>query len=474
MTLSLLVGWGAGTLYQPVAAALSIPGWPWWGPRVRVGDREFRPNVRVKPDVALRLAVWDVDQPALRGAGGWKAVLSDAMRAFRARYPNVEAEIRILSWTEYAGAVTEALEKGEPPDVLGTPDAVYRFDARHQVPLEHYVGPRLPSDPAHALLPGALPLASQGGRLWGVPRWAEWYGWVRRAQGEGRRLWLDAGSALTWRYLAMAVTPAGEQPVWQRSRVEAAAAWLASAPLSGGPVRSGVPLRRADLSLLEPLFSGEADVVGPVSGRLLFRLGWWPYPAAAAPRPAFAAAPTDAAERERMPGPLLSASGYAVFARAGADSVRVQVAAELALHLARWTSRAIAGREGVIPLWNPAWPEATPGRRRSSGEPEAPPWWHGMHLPPGAAALLAAPAGEGQAGGDRSAPDGQGAGLAPGAPALWGARAWEEALHEERVVQEAAGRLASGQMDLADFVRRVAYPDRRNGPGPGPGNAPVR
>ena len=460
--LALLAGWRAVTSRPPAWPDLSLPGWPWWGPRVKVGEREFRPNVRVKPDVAVHLVVWDVDQPALRAVGGWEAVLREAVRAFRARYPNVEAEVRILSWTEFGRAVTEALEKGEPPDVLGTPDAIYRFDARYQVPLEHYVKSRLPSDLSQVLLPRSLQLASEGDRLWGVPRWVEWYGWVRRAGGEGRRLWLDAGSSLTWRYLAMTVTPAGEQPVWQRARVEAAAAWMASAPLAGGPVRSGVPLRRRDLSLLEPLFTGETDAVGPVNGRLLLRLGWWPYSGAAASGPASAAlAPSDDGERGRMPGPLLSASGYAVFARAEADSTRVVVAAELAMHLARWTSRAISGHEGVIPLWNPHWNEGASRSRRGAQGVEELPWWHDLRFPPGTEALLAVPAAEeGKAGRSRSRAGAPAAGPVAAGPALSGARPWEDALHEERVVREVAAKLSDGRLELADFVKEVAYPDR--------------
>lgn len=471
VTLSLLAGWGAGMLYQPVVAALSLPGWPWWGPRVRVGEREFRPNIRVKPDVAVRLVVWDVEQPALRASGGWQSVLSEAVSAFQARYPNVTVTTRILSWTEFGRAVTEAFEKGEPPDILGTPDAIYRFDARFQVPLQRYIEPRLPSDPSQALLPGALQLASQGDELWAVPRWVEWYGWVKRAQSEGSRRWLDAGSPLTWRYLAMTLTPPGDESIWQRSRLEASAAWMASARLSGGRVRSGVPLRRPDLSVLEPLYSGEADAVGPVSGRLLLRLGWWPYPEAPVPRAALVAAPFDETERERLPGPLLTASGYTVFARTEADDVRLQVAAELALHLAWWTSRAISGREGVIPLWNPAWDESAPRRRRPP-ETEEPPWWHEMSFPPGAMPLLAAPIDEGQARCSRPGADGQGGALVPAGPALWGARPWEEALHEERVVREAAAKLASGRLELTDFVKQVAHPFAQSGPGPG--SDPVR
>ncbi|WP_324669568.1 hypothetical protein [Geochorda subterranea] len=453
---ALLVGWGIGSLYDPVVSALSLPRWPWWGPRVRVGEREFRPDLRPRPDVTMDLQVWDVDQPARREAGGWPQVLAEGIEAFRARYPNATVQVRVLPWREYARTVGEALRMGQLPDVLGTPDAIYLLDARWQVPLRRYMEPRLPRVRSLAIMPGAWDLVTREEEWWGVPRWVEWHGWLKRAGAAPGRVWVDSGHPLTWRYLAMTLTPPSPEPVWQRQRLEAAAAWMAAAPLGGGRVQSGVPLHRPDLSLLEPLYSGEADAVGPVSGRLLRRLGAWPYPASATADVSLVAAPGDVEEAGRLPGPLLSASGYLVLARPGADDVRVQLAFELAWHLARWTARALAGFEGVVPVWNPQWQEPASRRQlRDAPPPDAVPWWHGLALPPGIDVLLqtpAAPEGPGASG----ASSGGGAPLAAPGPAVWGARPWQELSHELDAVREAADRLASGRAGLAVFLKEAA------------------
>ena len=462
-------GWGIGRLYEPAAAALALPGWPWWGPRVRVGDRQFRPDVRVRPDVALTLEVWDVDQPAFRAdaSGGWEAVLAQALEAFRARYPNVTAEVRVLPWSRYVEAVSEGLRLGTLPDVLGTPDGIYIIDPTWQVPLRRYLEPRLPRDPAAAVLPGVWRLTESGGEWWGVPRWVEWYGWLGRAGG-GPRVWMASGSALTWRFLAMTLTPPSAGPLWQRERLEKAAAWMASAPVSGGPVRAGVPLQRDDMSLLEPLYTGEADAAGPVSGRLLKRLGWWPYPEAPSAEAAMRPLAPAGGLGGGLPGPLLSASGYLVMARPGADDTRVQLAFELALHLARQASGAVSGREGVIPVWNPGWHEPQRRGRQREGPSEGPPWWSGARFPPGAEPLLqprhepgSRPAGAG-AGGEPGS-------LAPPGPALWGARPWPEVVHEEQVVRQAAARLGDGRASVAEFIAQASQ-----GSGAPPGRAEPR
>lgn len=450
---AVLLGGGIGMLYEPLLEALPLPRWPWWGPRVQVGEREFRPDVRVRPDVTLELQVWDVDQPALLEAGRWQQVLTEGLEAFRARYPNVTAQVRVLSWTEYPDAVTEALQMGDLPDVLGTPDAVYFLDARWQVPLRRYMEPRLPQVRSMAMMPGAWDLVSRDDEWWGVPRWVEWHGWLKRAGTAQPRVWLHSGHPLTWRYLAMTLTPPSPGPVWQRQRLEAAAAWVAAAPVSGGRAQGGIPLQRSDLSLLEPLYTGEADAVGPVSGRLLRRLGAWPYPASATPQAGLVAAPVDAEEASRLPGPLLSASGYLVLARPGADDVRVQVAFELAWHLARWTAWALSGFEAVVPVWNPQWQEP-PSRRqlRDAPPPEYVPWWHGLALPPGVDVLLQTPpVSEGSPTSSTRA-SGDAPPLLSSGPAVWGARPWEEALHEMHAVREAAARLASGRIGLGDFL----------------------
>lgn len=458
-----LFGWGGGGPPEPARAAISLPAWPWWGPRVRVGDREFRPGVRVKREVTLKLTVWDVDQPALRATGGWEAALWQGVAAFRERYPNVAVEVRVMRWSEYDRVVSEALRKGEFPDVLGTPEITYQFDPAVQVPLELYLKALLPSDPSGALLPGALALVSEGQRVWGVPRWAEWTGWVQRTGVQPRRIWLDAGNPLTWRYLSMVLKPPAPGSVWSRERLEAAAAWIASAPLPGPRTRHNAPGRRRDLSLLEPLYAGEAQLVGPISGRLAFRMGWWPSlqgTPGSSPDAALVSAGLDQASL--VPGPLISTSSYAVFARPGATSESLQVAVELALHLARWTSRAITGRDGVIPVWNPGWEEAANERRKPAEDAEATAWWRSLALPPGALEVLVPPVQP--EGGRRPRPAGR-----PGPPSptgVWGALPWHDALHEQATVALAAARLAEGRVALPDFVKQAAAPAEPPGAGP--------
>ncbi|WP_324715951.1 hypothetical protein U7230_11335 [Carboxydochorda subterranea] len=486
---------------QPVLGfSLSLPSWPWWGPRVRVGDKELRPGIRVRPGTPVRLVLWDVEQPTLKRSGGWAQVLEQGVAAFRRRYPGVEVEIRVLGWNEWDEAMTKAAQGGPLPDVLGTPDATFHFDPARHVPLElywqQYWRRQLKRSPEEAVLPGALRLASSQGHLWGIPRWMEWMGWIRRTDRDVGGISTDIGSPLTWRYLALTLpgrqagstplaTRAGEKAVappaavWQEARLQAAARWLQEAAGGRNATQDGLPRRRGDRSLLEALFDGTAGTAGPVSGRLLYRLGWWPQ-GGSGQGGTFTPAPGEddggKEGRIRLPGPLLAASSYAVLAGPQSDSPRVQLAFELAVHLARWTSQAIAGHEGVVPVWRAGGdPEqvarqAPPERAGGDEQPPPPPWWASTAFPPGTRTILTTPSPV-----ERKGQQAMGQVEPPG----MGAQEWTDRMQELQVVAERVRKLAAGEESLVEFIERTrvvpvppqALPAR---PAPGGGRAPDR
>lgn len=451
--------WGEGVRE---ALSFSLP-WPWWGPKVHVGGQQFRPGVRLRPDVVDRLVLVDVDQPAIRDAGGWRHVLEQGVEAFRQRYPGVEVEIRVVKWSDWDRIVSGPLEGDQLPDVLGTPEATYRFPTALQVPLELYWRHLVPGDPALAILPGALVYARRGDHLWGIPRWMEWWGWARR-EGEARVISVDAGNPVTWWYLALqeqapaegglggsgvrSATPSQGEPgsplelpsLWSEEAMERAVRWVTSVDAAAGKTEQGVPRSRRDRAVLEGVFEGSAQAAGPISGRLAYRFGWWPTGTASGKRPAILLAPRDPAEAARLPGPVLQASSYSVFARPGATSEHVQLAVELAVLMAQWTSRTITGRDGVVPVWRPDWtPELSheeSERQRRPEEPPPPPWWAGTTFPPATERLLT---------------DGSSAGGGTGAGAL----DFADAAFERDVVAKAARDLVNGKLSLNAFVERV-------------------
>ena len=471
LTLAPAAGPSAGT-----ALPAGIPGWPWWGPRVQVGERTFRPGVRPSPHRLVRLVVWDVVQPSEQGPRWWEEVLREGVRTVRRRYPGLEAEVRLFRWREIDGALEQALSRGEPPDVLGTTDATYLFDRGRQVPLNLYL--QHTTDPAlrAEMLPGALALASDGSTLWGIPRWVEWAGWVARRRPGVRdkpgsleaesteQLAIDLANPLTWRLLAETVpasptrAPQGQPTsTWEPERVHAAARWVQAAR------RKLVdPWRVAQEGVLEPLRRGEAWAAGPISGRLAYRLGLWPADPHQKPSGESGLEGVElagGAEAGLPPGPLLSASSFVLFVRPETDDERLRLAWELAVQLARLSSQVMAHADGVIPAWNPH-PDSSSavGLGSATGPLSSGPaspfspvsrvmvngsgaWWDSYPFPPGAAPLVT-----------RSEP-----------PALLGhpagrdgARPWSDSLHQHGPVAQAALSLARGRMSLDAFTRQVA------------------
>lgn len=443
--------------------------WP-WGPTVQVGERTFRIDVRPDPRRRVRLVVWDVAQPPGPGRFRWKAVLEEAIAYVRQTYPALEVELRVLTWQQLDAELEQALRQQTPPDVLGTPETTYVYDRRWQVPLEGYLAHALDPQVRADLLPGAAVLAEAEGRLWGLPRWVEWTGWAVRTQGGGARMAVDLANPLAWRMLALTAPASaggadgvGSSPgggsIWSAGRLGEAQSWL-----DGLRPHLVPPARVAELGPAELLLRGEAAAGGPVTGRLAYRLGAW---AGAGPRSASAASPSALAlagtlavqgAAAQLPGPLISASSYVLFAPPGADDARLRLAWEVAVALARHTARALAGTEGVIPAWNPEPPRpVTPARPVVPGRPggRTPPaggsaWWERYSFPPGAREALLG----------RASSPGAGTGQEGGLPAF-GARArgaldWSDGLHERNVVAPWALRLARGRVSLEEFVRAVS------------------
>lgn len=476
LSLSMVVGYAAGS------AALQLPGWPWWGPRVQVGERQFRVQVKVPPAAPLTLTVWDVSQPASTGPG-WEGVLHQAVQVFKERYPALTVEVRILRWSEFDEALRKALADGKPPDVVGTGRFTYRVGTAYQVPLERYLADADPASERN-VMPAALELATsvEDGHLWGIPRWVEWSGWLIRQNVQSvRAVGLDLANPATWRYLVLTLAPPGPS-LWAGPSLRAAADWL-QATAQARRLQPGGGSRGSALGLLWD--QGAVDAAGPVTGRLAWRLGVWPAPASAPPVPppgTAGQAPVMAGRGgesrwglagtfpveggANLPGPALSASSYLVFAGPEATDRRVRAAAELAIFLARWTSQEIVARDGVISAWNPLAPR-TPLEYERAAREEPPPagpatWWSQLALPPGTAEALERLAGQHTAriaaARSRSwwrrgpAPDAQRA-----AAVAWGALDWQDALHETARVVGALRRQGHGMpSDLSRLVDQLA------------------
>ena len=479
-------GCGAGTwkgaAWSPRLLSVETPGsraaaaspkvamlrWP-WGPRVQVGERTFRIDVRPDPRRPVRLVVWDVAQPPGPGRSRWKTVLEEAIASVRQVYPALEVELRVLAWQQLDAELEQALRQQTPPDVLGTPETTYVYDPRWQVPLEGYLAHALDPPARAELLPGAASLAEAEGRLWGLPRWVEWTGWAVRTQGGGARMAVDLANPLTWRMLVLtapasargvdgAGSSLGGRSIWSGERLREVQSWL-----DGLRAQLVPPARVAELGPLELLLRGEAAAGGPVTGRLAYRLGAW---AVAGPRSAGAAAPSALAlagalavqgAAAQLPGPLISASSYVLFAPPGADDARLRLAWEVAVALARHTARALAATEGVIPAWNPEPPRPVtprrpvmPGRPGGRTPPGGPAWWERYSFPPGAREALLA------GGGSAGAGTGEQRGFPAFRAGVRGALDWSDGLHERDVVAQWALRLARGRVRLEEFVRQVS------------------
>ena len=450
------VAWSVQAAGAPVK--LTMPRWP-WGPRVQVGERTFRIDARPDPRRPVRLVLWDVAQPSGPGRSTWKAVLEESITSLRQTYPALEVELRLLTWQELDIELEQALRQEAPPDVLGTPETTYVYDPRWQVPLEGYLAHALDPQVRAELLPGAASLAASGDRLWGLPRWVEWTGWAARHQGGGARLAVDLANPLLWRMLVLTAAPPADglsptrgSSIWSAGRLREAQRWLEG--LRPHLVR---PARVAELGPVELLMRGEAVAGGPVTGRLAYRLGLWADAGAGSARAeassALALAGMLAAQglAAQLPGPLISASSYVVFAPPQADDARLRLAWELAVALARHGARALAGAEGVIPAWNPQ-PQPLASRGRRSGRtPQAgePAWWEQYPFPPEAREALVA---AGDLRGGR--PQAAGGATRPRAVA-GGALDWSDGLHEQNMVARWAFQLASGRIELDEFVRRV-------------------
>lgn len=476
-----LIGTAGSVRAAASPVELALLRWP-WGPRVQVGERTFRIDVRPDPRRPVKLVVWDVGQPPGPGRSGWKEVLEQAVAPLRQAYPALEVAFRVLSWQELDAELEQALRRATPPDILGTPEVTYLYDPRWQVPIEGYLAHALDPQQRAELLPGAAALTAAGGHLWGLPRWVEWAGWAVRPQGGGARVAIDLANPLTWRLLVLSAAtsdggtpaggPTGGASIWSAGRLRQAQAWLQSLQ----PHR--VPAARvAQLGPVELLLRGEAAAAGPLTGRLAFRLGAWPGGGAASrhARAGLLLAAMLAVEgvAAQLPGALVSASSYVLFAPPQADDARLRLAWELAVALARQSARALAGSEGVIAAWNPRTRPAGSGGPHSGGSRQAaePPWWERYAFPPGAReALLAgggpwgsAPGGRGPSGrwtGGRTGSGGGGPEVARDAsgirPVVAGALDWSDGLHERTVVARWAPQLASGRVRLEEFVRQVS------------------
>ena len=447
--------WAAAAAGMALFGALAWSLWPAgpWGPRVQVGERNFPVGARPDPRRRLELVLWDLRQPGPQPGVAWADVVERALAPLRARYPLLQVRVRLLGWEQLDGELEQALARQQPPDVLGTPEATFIYDRRWQVPLEGYLASAAGPGVREQLLPLAAQLAGAGARLWGVPRWLEWAGWaISRNGGSRRRLAVDLANPLTWRLLVLS-SPSGVGPgpgdggsIWTAERLREGWAWLQGVQAHLLPSR-----RVAELGPWELLSRGEAAAAGPLSGRMAFRVGLWAGGRGPArPRPGVAALAAPVAVEgaaAQLPGPLLSASSYVVFAPPGSDAGRVRVAWELALNLAKAASAAMAGVEGVLPAWDPsAAPEGA-----ESGRPEGPAWWERYGLPPGVREALrdAASSGAGWAGGRGARPPGGGA-------VLQGALEWADWLHEQRVVARWAPELAQGRLSPEEFVARVS------------------
>jgi hypothetical protein len=164
-----------------ILVALGIGGiWFWqpWRPRVEVGGISINPLAEINPDKTYTVVVWDWELPLLWSEPAHAQVVQDAVRECMMLYPNIRIELVMKSWDESDQAFRDALEGGNPPDVLGMPRGVRILSQDYQIPLEHF----LTQDERTDLTEAARRAVTRQKHLWAMPRWLNPVRWVIHAE----------------------------------------------------------------------------------------------------------------------------------------------------------------------------------------------------------------------------------------------------------------------------------------------------
>jgi hypothetical protein len=149
--------------------------WQPWLPRLKVGSVRINPKVSINAKKEYRIVVWDYELPLPWSKATYEETLTQRAEAFRQQHPNIIVHVVLRPWNEGDGALRDAVEQGEAPDVVSMPGGVRLLSSDFQVPLEHYLG----TDQRDDLLPAARQGATHK-HLWAFPSLISPARWVIR------------------------------------------------------------------------------------------------------------------------------------------------------------------------------------------------------------------------------------------------------------------------------------------------------
>lgn len=346
-------------------------------------------NVRIDPRVkvenrAVSLNLWDYRLPVFWGETRYETALEEAVAAFSEQYPDIQVTVTLLDWDAGLQPLTEALAKGEPPDVFGSPGPLLRFNTDLQLPIDPY----LDASERATIAPWALASAADEEHIWGWPRWFTPDVWLSHAPSLGQ-LGIDIGQLLQtgWSatdliailkarksrppaaavdpddpdFLAQLFAASGYPTVvgptgelwWTPGRLEAAAGLVLALREARTVPRDPISTAKKRLPLLR---SGGAWTVFPVSPWMVRHV----LERAKTDASGRSATARDAVDIALLPVPKLepgeaprtgSVSGYVVFRQQPfRGNVRAKAAMLLAAHLSRHMGQWFAQSLGVVPV----------------------------------------------------------------------------------------------------------------------------
>lgn len=347
-----------------------------FAPRFQVGEITVNPRAPVDRGVSYRLVLWESGLHVPGRGERLQDDLAGALVEFADRYPNVTVEVTAVPEEELMDRLADAVEAGNPPDVVGVPEPIWGQPL--QVPVDPYLPPEAPRRAAEGdvlyYAAAREPWTVQG-QLWGFPRWISWhawaghdgrlrahqvdvdgtvrYGWTwddvlslaRRlaAAGAREKLAVDGRNpVLFMQLLANGGAPwweSAEGNMWTPEALARAAGFLHQ--LKGARALPD-PARGEALNRIVHFVRHEGLIVAPVNpflfGALQERLG---------PELVLLPVPHHPAHPEVA---TLIPSGYAVFRQEpyGGDG-RLRAAMELAYFLSRRVGLAVAQQAGFLP-----------------------------------------------------------------------------------------------------------------------------